>query len=94
LAAANAPPFWTATIAALIVVLEGVQQLFHFHDRWLSFRTTCETLRQERTLFQVRADPYTSDENSLALLAVRLERILAGEVRQFHSWEARREATS
>jgi hypothetical protein len=94
LAAASAPPLWTATIAALIVVLEGVQQLFHYHDRWLSFRTTCETLRRERTLFLVRADPYRSDQESLPMLAMRVEMVLADEVSRFHSWEARREATS
>lgn len=94
LAAASAPALWTATDAAIVVVLEGVQQLYHFHERWLSYRTTCETLRKEETLFLARATPYTKDEESLPLLATRLERILAGEVGRFHAWEARPAATS
>jgi hypothetical protein len=35
LAARSAPAGLTATVAGLIVVLEGVQQLFQFHPNWL-----------------------------------------------------------
>jgi hypothetical protein len=94
LAAASAAALSTATVAAFVVVLEGVQQLYHFHDRWLSYRTTCETLRKEESLYLARATPYTSDEDCLRLLSARIEKILTAEVGQFHSWEARSKAQS
>jgi hypothetical protein len=46
LAAADAPAAITAGLAASVVVLEGIQQVFQFHPNWITYRATAETLRQ------------------------------------------------
>jgi lipopolysaccharide export LptBFGC system permease protein LptF len=37
-----------AALGALVVVIEGVQQLFQFQTNWLLYRSTCESLKHEK----------------------------------------------
>jgi hypothetical protein len=61
LAAADAPAAVTAALAASVVVLEGVQQVFQFHPNWISYRATAEALRQNAFLYVARAAPYSGE---------------------------------
>jgi hypothetical protein len=73
---------------ALIVVLEGLQQLQQYQQNWTSFRSTCERLKHEKFLFAARAGPYAAAPRPGALLAERVE----GLVSQEHAaWVSHRE---
>ena len=49
--AALAAPGWVAgVLGSLIVVLEGIQQLFQFQQNWVSYRSTCEALKHDKFL--------------------------------------------
>jgi hypothetical protein len=61
LAASNAPARITASIAAGIVVIEGIQQLFKFHTNWLRYRVVTETLRVHGFLYVAHLAPYDGD---------------------------------
>jgi hypothetical protein len=74
----HAPAALTGTLGALIVVLEGVQQLFQYHDNWMRYRMAATALAKEGNLFQARAGDYSTG-NPLALLAVRTETITSDE---------------
>lgn len=63
LAAVSAHPAVTATLAASLVVLEGVQQLFRLHANWIGYRATAETLRTHALAYVSRIEPY--DEGRL-----------------------------
>ncbi|MGW4843157.1 DUF4231 domain-containing protein [Nocardia brasiliensis] len=78
MAALSAPAALTATIAAVVVVAEGAQQLFQWHTNWLRYRATAETLKRERYLFLARGGPYRNGDRR-TLLAERLESVLANE---------------
>jgi len=69
LAAADAPAAITAELAASVVVLEGVQQVFQFHPNWITYRATAETLRQNAFLYVARVGPYASAESRRDQLA-------------------------
>jgi hypothetical protein len=88
-AASVSAPVWVAGGGgALIVVLEGLQQLQQYQQNWTSYRATCERLKHERFLFLAHAGPYASDEKPEALLAERVE----GLVSQEHAaWASHRE---
>ncbi len=97
LAAASVPPIvglgapdWIAAVTAtLIVVLEGSQHLFQWHDHWNNYRSTCEALRHEQYLFLAGAGDYAAAPNPTALLAERIE----GLVSQEHAkWTASQQA--
>ena len=69
----------TGSIGSAIVVLEGIQQLFGYHEYWISYRSACEALRQETWLFEARAGIYREALEPDALLAERLHNIAANE---------------
>lgn len=88
-AAGVSAPVWVAGGGgALIVVLEGLQQLQQYQQNWTAYRATCERLKHERFLFLSHAGPYAGDEDPEALLAERVE----GLVSQEHAaWVSHRE---
>ena len=67
-AALRAPAALTAGLAAVVVVLEGVQQLFQWQTNWVLYRSTAEALKHERYLYLGHAGPYadTGRERVLA----------------------------
>ena len=78
----------TGSLGSSIVVMEGVQQLFRYHEYWLSYRSACEALRREMWLFEARAGLYRSAEDPDALLAERLHGIASEESARWASLHA------
>jgi hypothetical protein len=87
-AALSGPAWLMGGGGALIVVLEGVQQLQQYQQNWTTYRSTCERLKHEKFLFLARAGPYSSAPRPEAVLAERVE----GLVSQEHAaWVSHRE---
>ncbi len=87
-AAVRSPVWVTGGLAAVIVVLEGVQHLYQFQQNWITYRSTCEALKHERYLYLAEAGPYTGNDRHQQL-AERLE----GLVSQEHAkWTASQKA--
>jgi len=88
-AAASSAPLWLiGSGGALIVVLEGLQQLEQFQQNWTTYRSTCERLKHEKFLFLEGAGQYGETLQPNALLAERVE----GLVSQEHAaWVSHRE---
>jgi hypothetical protein len=79
-AAAISAPLWLAGAGgALIVVLEGLQQLQQYQQNWTTYRATCERLKHEQFLFMAHAGPYGTAPNPEALLAERVESLVSQE---------------
>ena len=77
-------PWWrwiTAVLGGLIVVLEGVQQLWQFNTMWISYRSTAEQLKHEKYLFLAFSGPYTGldTDDALKLLSERGEERVSTE---------------
>jgi hypothetical protein len=66
-------------LGAVIVVLEGLQQLFQHHANWTTYRSTCEALRHEKHLWPAGSGPYAAHASSDALLAERIEGLVSQE---------------
>jgi uncharacterized protein DUF4231 len=86
-AGASAPAWLVGGAGALIVVLEGLQQLQQYQQNWITYRSTCERLKHEKFLFAARAGPYASSEPE-ALLAERVESLVSQE---HAAWVSQRE---
>ena len=86
-AGASAPAWLVGGAGALIVVLEGLQQLQQYQQNWITYRSTCERLKHEKFLFAARAGPYASSEPE-ALLAERVESLVSQE---HAAWGSQRE---
>jgi hypothetical protein len=90
-AGAGASAAVAGVLGAVIVVLEGIQQLFQYQQNWITYRSTCEALKHEKYLFQSAAGPYADARRPEALLAERVE----GLVSQEHAkWTASREEST
>ena len=76
---------------ALIVIVEGLQQLQQYQQNWTTYRSTCERLKHEKYLYLAHAGPYTAAPRPDALLAERVE----GLVSQEHAaWVSQQQETS
>jgi hypothetical protein len=78
-AAAGAPSEVPAAGGALIVVLEGLQQLQQYQQNWAAYRSTCERLKHEKFLYLASAGPYAGAARPGALLAERVEGLVSQE---------------
>ncbi len=87
-AAVSAPLWLMGGGGALIVILEGLQQLQQYQQNWTTYRSTCERLKHEKFLFLGGAGPYALAPEPESLLAERVE----GLVSQEHAaWVSHRE---
>jgi hypothetical protein len=88
-AASISAPLWVAGGGgALIVVLEGVQQLMQYQQNWITYRATCERLKHEKFLYLAHAGPYAAALDPDVLLAERVESLVSQE---HAAWAANRE---
>jgi hypothetical protein len=69
----------TGGLGVLITVLEGLLQLNKFHENWISYRATCESLKHEKYMFLANAAAYASAEKPRAMLAERVEALISQE---------------
>ena len=72
-------PFLTGALGVLVVVLEGVQNTFSFHENWITYRATSEALKSEKVIYQAGAGAYADAAHPDRLLAENVEAILKGE---------------
>jgi hypothetical protein len=79
LAGLSVTPWVTGIVGALVVVLEGIQQLNQYHDRWIAYRSTAEALKHEKFLHAGSAGPYAGTQNPDQLLAERVESLISQE---------------
>jgi Protein of unknown function (DUF4231) len=71
---------WVAGgLGATIAILEGLQQLNQYHFNWISYRSTCESLKHEKYLYLGKAGPYAAAANPHMLLAERIESLVSQE---------------
>jgi hypothetical protein len=79
LAAISAPAAVTASVAGVIVVVEGAQQIFQFHANWISYRGSAERLRQHAFLYVASVKPYDQPSTRRTRLASALMDVASRE---------------
>jgi hypothetical protein len=90
-AAMGAQAYVGGGLGALVVVMEGFQQLFQFHTNWVSYRGTCESLKHEKYLFLALAGPYETAASPQRMLAERVEGTVSVENAKWVAQETRPE---
>ena len=69
----------TGALGVLITILEGLLHLNQYQQNWISYRSTCESLKHEKYVFLAKASPYSGVEDPRALLAERVESLVSQE---------------
>jgi hypothetical protein len=58
------PNLITGSLGGLVVVLEGIQQLYRFHHNWVRYRWTTGAMEREKALWTARAGDYAESASS------------------------------
>lgn len=73
-------PLWLISIlSASVALVEGFTSLGKFHENWMNYRTTCETLKKEEYYYFAGVDEYSDAVDKKALFVMRVERIISRE---------------
>ena len=72
-------PVGAGILGALIVVIEGIQQLYTYHANWQTYRSTSESLKHEKFLYLAQAGQYTNPATAHVLLAEKIESLVSQE---------------
>jgi len=71
---------WTAVVvSALVAIGTSALKTFQYHELWINYRTTCETLRKEIHYYQSRTSPYTNTADPEGLFVDRVEALISRE---------------
>lgn len=65
-------------IGVMLVILQGVHQLYKFRDKWTEYRSAAEALKREKYLFETGVPPY-HDTDSFKTFVRNAETILGME---------------
>lgn len=66
-------------LGAFIAILSGISGLLKFQEKWTEYRTTSETLKHEKILFQTNTGPYSEETEPFKLLVTRTENLVSKE---------------
>ena len=89
LTTSGAPALATAIVGSTIVVAEGTQQVFRFHDRYIGFRSAWNALDREKRLYASRSGRYANNSAPEQTLAERVDEVLAEETARWATSTAR-----
>jgi len=70
--------FTAALLGVVVGVISGFLGLFQAQENWVSYRTTCETLRHEKYFYLTKSKPYDCDD-PFPLLVERVEILISKE---------------
>lgn len=79
-------------IGVVIAVSAGVSSIYKFHENWIKYRTTAETLKHELYLFKTKCPPY-NESNAFCKLVERTESLISKENTQWSRNLEKRENT-
>ena len=65
--------------SVIVVVLASALKTFKFHENWINYRTTCETLRKEIHLYRAGVGEYTNTKDRDVLFVERVESLISRE---------------
>ncbi|MCW3109968.1 MAG: hypothetical protein JWQ09_4474 [Segetibacter sp.] len=68
----------TGILGVTLVVLNGLQQLYKYHENWITYRSTIEVLKREKILFETQTGPYNGSD-AFVKFVQNFEAILANE---------------
>ena len=65
-------------LGVVIAVSAGASSIYKFHENWIEYRTTAETLKHELYLFDTKCPPYDGDD-AFCKLTQRIESLISKE---------------
>jgi len=75
------PCLWLITLvsSALVAIMTSALKVFKYQENWISYRTTCETLRKEIHFYESGSGAYESAVDREGLFVERVESLISRE---------------
>ncbi|MBI4130905.1 MAG: DUF4231 domain-containing protein [Nitrosarchaeum sp.] len=71
---------WISIIIAVIVTItSSVIRIFKFHENWITYRTTCETLKKEIHYYNADVGEYYNNQDKESTFVQRVESLISQE---------------
>lgn len=67
-----------SVLGSLTAVLTGITSLLQFRKNWIDYRTTAESLKSEKFMFQTKTGPYNADDD-YSMFVERVEALISRE---------------
>ncbi len=78
-ASVHARVWVTGSLGAIVVVVEGIQQLGQYQANWINYRSTAEALKHEKFLYLSDAGHYYGVADQQRVLAEQTEALVSQE---------------
>ena len=75
----------TGALGVLIAVMAGISALYKFDERWTSYRSASESLKNEKFLYLTQVGPYGGTD-PFSLLVRRVENLISQENRDWSEY--------
>jgi len=85
--------FTVGLLGVIVAVIAGIVPLCKFHEHWIEYRTTCETLKHHKYLFLTKSSPY-DDGNAFSILVENVESFISKENSNWHNLQKESEQKS
>ena len=69
---------FVAILGSAAAITTGIVSLYQFREHWIEYRTTAESLKHEKYLYQTSTDPYVGD-GAFSVLVERVEALVSQE---------------
>jgi len=71
--------WFAVSIAVLVAISTAALKTFKYQENWISYRTTCETLRKEYYFYKAGIQGYENVKDKEALFVERVESLISRE---------------
>jgi len=82
--------FVAGFLGLLVAVVSGIQSVFKFHENWIQYRTTAETLKHEKFLYLTKVRPYDG-KDAFNRLVERVESLISKEHSRWSHYSSKEE---
>lgn len=80
-------------MGVVITILESIQKLNKYHEKWIQYRTTSELLKYNKYLYETKSSPYNDNEDTIDNLFVNnIEKIISSENNQWKAFSLKKQS--
>lgn len=77
--------FWIGLMGVIVAVCAGILTIYKFHENWIKYRTTSETLKHHLHLFKTKVEPY-HEEKAFSSFVHTAEGLISKENSEWQSY--------
>lgn len=66
-------------LSASVSILMAILSLYNFHEKWINYRTTSESLKKEIHYYDAKLGDYAESENPESIFVERVEEMISTE---------------